>query len=256
MNLIDTHCHLDFPEFDRDRQDVVERALSQGVIRMLNVSSGFESLEKTLELTRTYSFIYGTVGIHPHYADSVDENKISYLAEMAKSKKVLAIGEVGLDYYRNKSSLDNQKNVFLKFVNLAKNLKLPLVIHSRNAMGDVLAILKEHYTSGRGGVFHCFSGTEADLNEVLGLGFYVSFTCNLTFKNASRLRDIAKRVPTDRLLLETDAPFLAPQKYRGKRNEPAYLVELIEALSEIKGIPKDEIAEITTRNADELFFYE
>ena len=253
MNLIDTHCHLDFPDFDKDREAVIDRAKKAGIVRIVNVASSLEGCRKTSELAKKFDFIYGTVGIHPHYADSVDDKLISSLYEMAQHKKTVAIGEVGLDYYRNISSRENQKAAFLKFINLSKELDLPLIVHSRDALGDVLDILKAQLKSKGRGVVHCFFGRGEDINKILNLGFYISFTCNLTFKNAGTLREIAKLIPMEQLLLETDAPFLAPQFFRGKRNEPSYITHLLEALSQIKDLPKEKIAEVTTRNANKLF---
>ncbi|PIU42120.1 MAG: hydrolase TatD [Candidatus Omnitrophica bacterium CG07_land_8_20_14_0_80_42_15] len=253
MNLIDTHCHLDFPDFDKDRLSVINRAKDAGIVRILNVSCSMKSCKKTSELTRGSDSIYGSIGIHPHDAASADDAAISSLKEMAKDKKIVAIGEVGLDYYRNLSPKEKQVEVFLKFISISKELNLPLIIHSRNAMAETLDIIKREFKGNCKGVFHCFSGDEKSLDEILGLGFYVSFTCNITFKNAERLREIVKIAPMDKVLLETDAPFLAPQHLRGKRNEPAYLAYLLDAVSEIKGLSKEEIADTTTRNANRLF---
>jgi len=253
MDLIDTHCHLDFPDFDKDREAVIGKAKGAGIVKVVNVASSLEGCRKTLELAKEFDFISGTAGVHPHYADSVDDKLVRSLFEMAQHKKTVAIGEVGLDYYRNISSRENQKAAFLKFINLSKELDLPLIVHSRDALGDVLDILKAQLKGKGRGVVHCFSGSAEDINKILNLGFYISFTCNLTFKNAGALREIAKLVPLEQLLLETDAPFLAPQVFRGKRNEPSYITHLLEALSQIKGLPKEKIAETTTHNADKLF---
>ncbi len=253
MNLVDTHCHLDFPDFDRDRADVINRARESGIVRMINISSSLEGCRKTLELIKKFDFIYGAIGVHPHDASSVTDEILLSLKEMAGQKKVAAIGEVGLDYYRNLSPREKQKEVFLKFISFSGELELPLVIHSRDSLDEVLAILKSVPHSNLRGVVHCFSGDSRTLGEVLEMGLFVSFTCNLTFKNAGNLREIARNVPLERLLLETDAPFLAPQAFRGKRNEPAYIVHLAETLAQIKGVAKEKIAEITTRNANELF---
>jgi len=253
MNLIDTHCHLDFPDFDRDRKDVIKNARDAGVVRIINISSSLDGCKKTLELTKKFDFIYGSIGIHPHDAKTVDDNLLVSIKDMAKEKKIVAIGEVGLDYYRNLSPKDDQKNTFLRFIALSKELDLPLVIHTRESTKDVLGILKDNFNQDARGVVHCFSADLEALKSLLDMGFHVSFTCNLTFKNASKLKDLAKYVPLEKLLLETDAPFLAPQNFRGKRNEPAYLVHLVEILSQIKGVGKEEIAEVTTRNANRLF---
>ena len=253
MNLIDTHCHLDFPEFDKDRRDAIDRAASGGIVRIINVSSSLEGCRKTLALTEKYELIYGTVGIHPHYADSAGEDSLGSLKKLAANKKIVAIGETGLDYYRNISSRENQERLFLRSIALANDLDLPLVVHSRNATKDVSRILRQHVKTGRRGVFHCFSGTAREMDEILDMGFYISFTCNLTFKNGGPLRELAGRLPVDRLLIETDAPFLAPQQFRGRRNEPAYISYLLEAISDIKGLSRESIAEVTTGNANKFF---
>jgi len=251
--LIDTHCHLDFPEFASDLDDVLSRAENAGVKYIINVASSLKGSVKSAELALKYPQIFATAGVHPHHADSVGEECIRKIENIAeKNKKVVAIGEVGLDYYRNISSKENQINCFISFIGLSKRLGLPLVIHAREAAKETFDVLKKEKGSVKG-VFHCFSMGKDFIKEVLDLGFYISFTCNVTFDNAHKLRDAVKSVPIERLLLETDAPFLAPQKFRGKRNEPAYLVYLVETLSGIFGMPKGKIEDITTENARRLF---
>ena len=229
--LIDTHCHLDFSEFDSDRELVIERAKKAGVNYIINIGSSFDGSQKSVDLATKYDGIFASIGIHPHHAEEVTEPIFTEIKKLTENKKVVAIGEVGLDYFKSPSPPENQKNLFIKFIELAKKRKLPLVIHSREASRDTLDILKNEYNKPIPGVMHCFSGDRKVLDEVIELGLYVSFTCNLTFKNAKNLREIAKTVPPERLLLETDAPFLAPQTYRGKRNEPAYITELRDILS-------------------------
>jgi len=244
---------LDFPEFDKDRQDVIDRAASGGIVRLINISSSLEGCGKTLALTKKHEFIYGTVGVHPHHADSTDEDSLGSLKKMAADEKIVAVGETGLDYYRNISSRENQERLFLRLIALANDSDLPIIVHSRNATKDVSRILSRHIKTGRRGVFHCFSGTAEEMDEILDMGFYISFTCNLTFKNGGPLRELAGRLPVDRLLIETDAPFLAPQRFRGRRNEPAYISYLVEAIADIKGLPAERIADITTGNANGFF---
>ncbi|MCX5715848.1 MAG: YchF/TatD family DNA exonuclease [Candidatus Omnitrophica bacterium] len=252
--LIDTHCHLDFKDFSQDLPEVINRAKDSGVGIMLNVGSSVEGSRRSVELSKAHDCIYASVGVHPHEADRTDEKVFAELKTLASSGKVVAIGEVGLDYYRNLSGVDAQKKVFTEFIHISKELGLPLIVHSRDAGRDTLEILKKEFPKGNAcGVMHCFSGDKEFLNECLNLGLYISFTCNLTFKNAANLRAVAKEAPLEKLLLETDAPFLAPQQYRGKRNEPSYLVFLAEELSKLHGVSFSDIERITNHNANELF---
>jgi TatD DNase family protein len=253
MRFVDTHCHLDFPDFDNDRRAVLQKARECGIARIINVGSSLESCRKTQELTRAFECIYGAVGIHPHDASKVDDAAIDAVREMAKGPKIVAIGEVGLDYYRDRSPRDTQQTVFAQFLAVAAELDMPLIIHSRDAMDDVIALLRSEPKRGRGGVFHCFAGNTADARRVLDLGFYLSLSGSLTFRNAEQAREIARHIPLEKLLLETDAPFLAPQRMRGKRNEPAYVVDVAETLAAVKGVSCEEIARVTTDNANRLF---
>jgi len=251
--LIDTHCHLDFKDFDADRDEVIDRAKRAGVEKIINVGSSIEGTRRYMELARTHKAVYASIGVHPHEAQSVTGKVIEDFKKLASEKKVVAIGEVGLDYYRNNTPREKQVSSFKLFIRLAGELKLPLIIHSREADDDILDILRKECGGGLRGVMHCFSADEPFLKEILKLGLFVSFTCNLTFKNADRLRQTAKSMPVERLLLETDAPFLAPEGLRGKRNEPSYLVGLVDVWSRILGLSKDDIARITTHNANTLF---
>lgn len=249
--LVDTHCHLDFPEFDSDRQAVTKRAQDAGLGYIINVGSSLQGCQRSLNLTREYDFIYTTIGIHPHEADSFKEGVYDSLKGLARKEKVVAIGEIGLDYYRNLSAHENQKRLFLALIKLAKELGLPLVIHTRQAQPDTLEILKAQMPLKA--VVHCFSGDELFLKECLDLGFLISFTCNLTYKKAQALRELAKLVPLERLLLETDAPYLSPEGLRGRRNEPQHVKVLAEELSRIRGLDFAKLAEATTENAIRFF---
>ena len=251
--LIDTHCHLDFKDFDKDRDDVIKRAADKGVRYIINVGSSLEGSKRSLELARKNERIFASVGIHPHDANAAGDDAISKIRDMAGEDKVLAIGEVGLDYYKNISPRDAQKSAFKKFIRLSTELGLPLIIHNRQANSDTLDILRGELGGNIKGVMHCFSGDADFLNQCLDIGLHVSFTCNITFKNAGKLREIATHAPLERLLLETDAPFLAPQAKRGQRNEPSYLTYLVEELARLKGVGKKQIEEITTKNAFQLF---
>jgi TatD DNase family protein len=257
--IIDTHCHLDFKDFDQDRENVLDRARQVGVVRIINIGSSLDGTRRAVELSKKYDIIYASVGIHPHDAAAVTDEVFNELKRLAAGDKVVAIGEVGLDYYRNLSPKDRQVEVFKKFIQLAQESGLPLIIHSREVDEDLLNVLKDRHSrlttpnTQLKGVIHCFSGSEPFLKECLDLGLHISFTCNLTFKNAKKLRELAKTVPTERILLETDAPFLSPEGMRGKRNEPSYLTYLVEEWSRITNLTKNDIERITTHNANKLF---
>lgn len=249
--LIDTHCHLDFPDFDIDRDEVIKRAKNKGIGYIVNIGSSIEGSKSSLELSKEYDFIYATVGLHPHEADRFNKEAQATLEELAKNDKVVAIGECGLDYYKNYSKVENQKTLFIYLVKLAKDLNLPLVIHNRQANVDTLKILKQ--VMPKRIVVHCFSGDEHFLKKCLDLGFFISFTCNITYKKAQNLRNLVKIVPLERLFLETDAPFLAPEGLRGKRNEPSYVEHLAQEISRIKELSIEEVARATTDNAKRFF---
>lgn len=251
--LIDTHCHLDFKDFENDRNVVIERSRANGIRFIINVGSSLEGTRRSIELAEKNDFIYAAVGIHPHEADNFKEGDLDFFVKLLDMPKVVAVGEIGLDYYKNVSSKDNQKKLFIKLLGKAKDRDLPVIIHDREAHKDILIILKDIMGNSIKGVMHCFSGDERFLEKCLGIGLFVSFTCNLTFKNAVKLREIAKLVPMDRLLLETDAPFLAPQIFRGRRNEPGYVRYLAEEIVKIKDLSFEEVADITTDNAKRLF---
>jgi TatD DNase family protein len=256
MTLIDTHCHLDFKDFDADRDGVIERARAAGVIRIVNVGSSLEGSRRAVELAGKYDMVYATVGVHPHEASSVDERAISELKDLAKSPKVVAIGEVGLDFYRNLSPRDKQIEVFKGFMALASELKLPLIIHARDANEEVMDILRLMTHDLRlKAVMHCFSGDAQFLKEILDLGLYVSFTCKLTLKSADAMRGVAAMVPVERLLLETDAPYLLPAKLKNKKipNEPANLTYLVDEWSRLLKLSAEDVGRITTHNANALF---
>ncbi|MFA5114927.1 MAG: TatD family hydrolase [Candidatus Omnitrophota bacterium] len=249
--LIDTHCHLDFPEFDQDRDEVVRRASLAGVERIINVASSLEASRRAAELARSYEGVYATVGIHPHEADDFRQEQIPVLRQLAKENKVAAIGEIGLDYYRGYSRQENQKLLFSALIALAKDLNLPLVIHSRQAQNDTIQMLKEYLPLRA--VVHCFSGGADFLKECLELGFFVSFTCNITYHKAADLRELVKAVPMGRMFLETDAPFLPPEGRRGTRNEPCYVKELAEEIAGLKQVGVEDIARVTTASAVDFF---
>lgn len=249
--LIDTHCHLDFPEFNNDREEVIRRSKEAGIDYIINIGSTLESSKASLGLAKKYDFIYATVGVHPHDADSFDEKIFLALNELAKEKKVVAIGEIGLDYYRNYSKVDKQKDLFTSLCRLGKDYNLPLVIHTRLAEIDTLEILKGIMPLRC--VVHCFSGNEDFLKECLDLGFLISFTCSVTYKKADNLKKVVKAAPLDRILLETDAPYLSPEGLRGRRNEPSNVKILAQTIAQIKEMDFKEVADATTKNAKEFF---
>lgn len=249
--LIDTHCHLDFPEFDQDREQVIQRSKDNGIDYIINIGSSLTGSQKSYDLAQKYDFIYATCGIHPHDADSADTKTQEALRLIAKKDKIVAIGETGLDYYKNYSKAENQMSLFVYLVKLAKELNLPLVIHSRLAQDDVLKVLKSLLPVRA--VIHCFSGDADFLKNCLDSGFFISFTCNLTYKKAENLRNLVKLTPLEQLMLETDAPFLSPEGLRGKRNEPLYVKSLAEEICKIKEVNFEDVARITTENARKFF---
>jgi TatD DNase family protein len=246
--LIDSHCHLDDKQFDPDRDTVTPRALEAGVERMMAIGTGEgpPDLEAALRLARQHSFIYATVGVHPHDAAKATPETFAALEALADDTKVLAIGEIGLDYHYDFSPRDVQRDVFIQQLKLAGRAGKPIVIHTREAWDDTLLVLREHWSGG--GIIHCFSGGPEEARQALDLGFHLSFGGVLTFPKADALREAARLTPEDRLLVETDAPYLAPVPKRGKRNEPAFIVETARRLAEVRGVAPERIAEVTTEN--------
>lgn len=249
--LIDTHCHLDFADFDAERDELIERARACGVTQMVTISTRVRQLDRLLKLTDRYPGIFCSVGTHPNNAAEELDVTADELIRLAESNaKIVAIGEAGLDYFYDTQKPEDQKTGFLRHIEAARRTRLPLVIHSRSADDDMAAILTEE--TGKGAfpfILHCFSSGQALADTGVELGGYVSFSGILTFPKSTELRDIAKTVPMDRLLVETDAPYLAPKRWRGKRNEPSYVVNTAEVLAEVKGVSYEEIARITTENA-------
>jgi len=249
--LIDTHCHLDFPAFDPDRDLVIQRALEAGINYFINIGATLESSAVSCKLACEYPEVYASVGVHPHDADTFDLKAEARLRQLAAGGKVVAIGETGLDYYRNLSGKENQKQSFLKQIVLAKDLNLPLVVHCRQAEEETLEILKAALPLVA--VVHCFSGNESFLKECLDCGFFISYTCNITYQKAQGLREMVRLTPLDKLMLETDAPYLSPEGFRGQRNEPFQIKLLADEVSRIKGVSFNEIADQTTQNAKYFF---
>ncbi|NLJ68934.1 MAG: TatD family hydrolase [Firmicutes bacterium] len=251
MELIDTHCHLNDPRFESDLPEVIQRARSAGVTELVNIGYDLDSSRKGIELAALYSGLKTTVGIHPHDADTADEAALAELAKLAGAESVAAIGEIGLDYYYDNSPRELQRLAFRRQMELAKEMDLPVVIHSRSAAQETLEILQEF--APLRGIMHCFSGSFETAQICMDLGLYIAFGGAITFKNADRLRGVAARVPLERTVLETDCPYLSPEPWRGRRNEPAYLVSVLAKLAELKQVSEAEAARITTVNARNVF---
>lgn len=253
--LIDSHCHLDFADFDAERDELIDRAHASDVKQMVTISTRVRKLEGLLALTERYPSVFCSVGTHPNNADEELDVTADDLVRLAEANaKVVAIGECGLDYFYDTQKPEDQKTGFRRHIEAARRTQLPLVIHSRSADEDMAAILTEE--TGKGAfpfILHCFSAGQALADAGVALGGYVSFSGILTFPKSTELRDIAKTVPMDRLLVETDAPYLAPKRWRGKRNEPSYVVNTAEVLAEVKGVSYEEMARITTENAFRCF---
>lgn len=253
--LIDSHCHLDEARFDADREAVIARAVDAGVTRMVTIgaSGGMQANLDALALAERHPEVFATVGIHPHEAGAVTPAVLERLAQLARAPKVVAIGETGLDYYYDHSPRDVQCDVFRQFIRLARQLALPVVVHLRDAYEDAVSIMRDEKAGEAGGVIHCFSGDRGTARAFLDLGFDISFSGIVTFKNADELRSVARLVPSDRFMIETDAPFLAPVPHRGKRNEPAYVMHTASAIAEVRGQPLAEVATLTRANTARRF---
>ena len=251
--LVDTHSHLHRQEFDADRDEVIARAVESGVRILLDPATDLASNQTVIALSRRHPAVYAAIGLHPHDAGELTPAVLDELRLLAQQPKVVAIGEIGLDYYRDLTPRDIQKEVFKKFLLLGRELKLPVIIHCREAYSDLFPILRECLEVPMRGLLHCFAGDAAVAEEAVRLGLFISFAGNLTFPKAENLRDVAKTVPLDRVVLETDAPFLAPQAYRGKRNEPAYMVHLAQTWAELRNLAPEDVAKQTTANACRLF---
>lgn len=249
---IDTHAHLTMPEF-KEIDQFLTRAREAKIEAIINASFDLESSLGSVELANKYDFIYAAVGIHPHDADKVDDRSIEQIKTLFKNKKVVAVGETGLDYHYKLKSVELQQTAFRKFLALAQELNKPIIIHSREAQKDTIDIMKEENKGTLRGVFHCFAGDEELIRFAQEIGFYISFTGNVTFKKAHLVRENVTKVPLDMMLLETDCPYLAPDPFRGKTNEPSFIPYIAKAVAEIKGVSIEETARETTKNAKDLF---
>jgi len=256
MELIDSHAHIDAPQFAEDREAMLGRARVAGVSALLAIGTGPgpEKLDAALPLAEAHDWIYTTVGIHPHEAREVTEAHLNELARLAKHPKVIAWGEIGLDYFYDYSPRDAQERVFRDQMALAHEARLPIIIHCRDAWADCLKLLEEVWRpAGLGGILHCFTSTLEDAKRGLDIGFLISFAGNSTYPKTQNLRDVAKALPLENILIETDSPYLAPQAYRGKRNEPAYVVEVARTLASVRDLPAEEFAARTAGNFRRFF---
>lgn len=253
MELFDTHAHLNALQYKEDLEEVIERAKHEHVETIVVVGFDEETITKAIELAETYSFIYAAVGWHPVDAIDFTDEHLQWLEKLSHHPKVVAIGEMGLDYYWDKSPKEVQKEVFRKQIQLAKKVKLPIIIHNRDATQDVVDILAEEDAKDVGGIMHCFSSSYEIAKLCMDMNFYISFGGPVTFKNANSVKEVATKIPLEWLLIETDCPYLTPHPFRGKRNEPGYVSYVAKELSELKQIPLKDIAAITTANARKIF---
>jgi TatD DNase family protein len=254
--IVDSHCHLDGKVFDSDREEVIQRAIDAGVDRMLAIGTGDgpPDLEPAIRLADRYPAFLATVGVHPHEASKYDDRTSDRLRELLRHPKVIALGEIGLDYHYDFSPRDVQKRVFIEQMAVAREAQVPIVIHTREAWDDTFALLEEHWKpSGLGGIMHCFTGSPAELERTVALGFHLAFGGVVTYPKAVEVHESARIAPIDRLLVETDSPYLAPIPKRGKRNEPSYVVSTARRIAELRSTSLEEIARATTANFERLF---
>ncbi len=251
--LIDTHAHLALPQFDKDRAAVINRAREAGIKHIITVSTDSDDCRKAVSLAHEHDFISAAVGIHPHDAKTINADTYSLLRKLAPDSKVVAIGEIGLDFYRNLSLRETQIRHFREQLRLAREVSLPAIIHDREAHQEVLKILQEEKAETVGGVIHCFSGDWEMAKACLDMGFYLSIPGTITYKRSEEYHKLVHDLPLDRILIETDCPFLTPHPLRGNRNEPAYVQYVAEAVARIKRIAQEELAKITAQNSQKLF---
>ena len=249
--LFDTHAHVNDPAFDEDRGEVLCSLKDKGVEFMMNVGCCLDSSKDCIAMAEQYPFVYASVGSHPDSADEVNEDVIARYREMARHEKVLAIGEIGLDYYYETIPRETQIKAFRMQMELARELKMPVIVHEWNAHDDGMRVVKDFKDVT--GVFHCYSGSAEMARQLVNMGWYIGFTGVLTFKNARKAVETAESIPLDRIVLETDCPFMAPEPFRGKRNDPGYLYRMAERLAEIRGISVEEVHAVTTENAKHLY---
>jgi len=251
--FIDTHVHLNADQYTEDLQEVIDRALEAKVETMVVVGFDRKTIEKTMQLIDQYDFVYGVIGWHPVDAIDCTQEDLNWIEELTAHPKIVGIGETGLDYYWDKSPKDVQQALFRKQIHLAQKVNLPIIIHNRDATGDVVRILREENAASVGGVMHCYSGSVETAHECIAMNFMISLGGPVTFKNARMPKEVATEIPLEHLMIETDAPYLAPHPYRGKRNEPAFVPLVAEEIARLKGVTIEEIAQVTTANAKKFF---
>lgn len=251
--FIDTHVHLNADQYDEDLQDVIQRAIEAKVHKMVVIGFDRKTITRAMQLAEDYPFIYAVIGWHPVDAIDCKEEDLLWIEELSSHPKVVGIGEIGLDYYWDKSPKEIQQKLFRQQIKLAKKVNLPVIIHNRDATADVIQILKEENAKQVGGVMHCFGGSVETARECIAMNFMISLAGPVTFKNAKTPKEVAREIPLDYLMIETDAPYLAPHPFRGKRNEPAYVTLVAEEIARLKNITVEEVAEATTANANRFF---
>lgn len=251
--IFDTHAHYDDERFEEDRDIVLKELPQKGISYILNAAASLESLDTTIALAEKYDFVYAALGIHPHDVDKMDEGVLDKIRKLSNNSKVVAIGEIGLDYYYDNSPRDTQRYWFEQQIELAKELNLPIIIHDRDAHEDTINIIKKTKVKQVGGVFHCFTGSAQMAMDMIQQNLYIAIGGAVTFKNARKTIEVVKAVPLENLLVETDCPYLSPEPYRGKRNNSSYLVHVVQKIAEIKGISESEVAETTLINAKKVF---
>ncbi|WP_130805540.1 TatD family hydrolase [Senegalia massiliensis] len=251
--LVDSHAHLDDKRFNKDREDIIRELEENNIEFIVNPGADLDTSKSAVELARNNKMIYAAVGVHPHDVKDMDKNTIEELRKLAKEEKVVAIGEIGLDYYYDNSPRELQKKWFKEQIRLAKELDLPIIIHDRDAHEDTYNILKEENDEKLRGIMHCYQSSLEMSSQFIDLGFYISLAGPTTFKNAKTPKEVAKGIDLDRLLIETDSPYLTPHPYRGKRNEPKYVKYVAQTIADLKNVPLEEIEYSTTRNAKKIF---
>ena len=251
--IFETHAHYDDSAFDGDREQLLEFLAAHGIEKIVNVGASLKGVEDTVKLMEKYPFIYGAVGIHPDEVGELDEEKIKWLHSLCSHEKTVAVGEIGLDYYWNKENHEVQKKWFVRQMDLAKETGLPIIVHSRDAAKDTLDIMKAERADYLKGVIHCYSYSKEQAKEYMNMGYFLGIGGVVTFKNGKKLKEVVEYAPLDYLLLETDAPYMAPEPYRGRRNCSAYLTYVAQAIAEIKKVSYEEVVDITRKNAKNLF---
>jgi len=254
--LVDSHCHLDASQFDGDREEMIQRAFDAGVTRLLSIGTGDgpPDLEAAVRLADRYDFVYATAGIHPEHVDKTGDADYKALADLMRHPKCVGLGEIGLDYYWKPYDAELQTRVFVTQLQIAAEARKPVSIHTREAWGDTMKLLRQHWApTGLPCVMHCFTGNPVEAKQALDLGFYLSFSGVVTYPKATNVHESAKKAPLDRILVETDCPYLPPVPYRGKRNEPSYVLHTAAKLAELRGESPEEIAAATTANFERVF---